>query len=247
MDANELKSAFQSLLPLPDDGAFWTGKRAELRERIASSDVAEFLTWPTIVSTMFVGDAPYIHAEMDALMANDKPRWEAAIAEDDTGSPARLLAAPWTSGNLVHQAYHLLRWEQHTGKRVDGLRSIIEIGGGYGVMAKVARRAGFDGKYLIYDVPEFSLIQRYYLEQCGIEAEYETKPAGKRSPSLLIALWSLSEIGDDERRAWLDSLKPKGYLVAAYGDQESRRLATVLGSVDRIEISHLPGNYYLLG
>jgi len=246
MDARELKASFQSLPSLPDTGSFWEGKRAELRARIANDDPAQFLTWPTIVSTMFVADAPYIRDEWDALyMSGDWGRWKQSIAEDDSGNPARLPKAPWTSGNLVHQAYHLFRWEQHSGKRVDSLKSIIEIGGGYGAMAKVAHRAGFDGKYLIVDVPEFGLLQEYHLSQCGIQVEYKTQLDRKRSPSLLIAMWSLDEMDGLAANAYLDFLKPTNVLTAAHSAATAIELSKRL-KAERIEISHLPSNFYLL-
>lgn len=246
MDANELKAAFQSLPSLPDSDSFWNRKRAELRVRIANDDPAQFLTWPTIVSTMFVADAPYIRDEWNALYTSgDWGRWKQAIAEDYAGNPVRLPEAPWTSGNMIHQAYHLLRWEQHTGKRVDSLKSIVEIGGGYGAMAKVARRAGLEGKYLIVDTPEFGLLQEYYLSQCGVKAETKTQIDRKRSPGLMIAMWSLDEIDDAEMNDYLDLLKPANVLAAAHSAEAATGLAARL-KAELIEISHLPSNFYML-
>ena len=246
MDANELKAAFTNLAPLPDGDSFWTLRRAELRARMASDDPSEFLTWSTIISTMFVGDAPYIRDEWDALLESGEwERWKQAIAEDDVGRPARLPDVDWTSGNLIHQAYHLLRWEQHTGQRITSLKSIVEIGGGYGAMAKVARRAGFGGKYLIVDTPEFSLLQKYYLSQCGVEADCRTQIVGRRSPGLLIALWSLSEIDIAQSDVYLDSIKPSGVLASANSVEIAIDLASRL-KTNQIEIDHLPGNFYLL-
>jgi len=246
VDAIELKSAFQSLPSLPDSDSFWNRKRAELRVRIAQDDPAQFLTWPTIVSTMFVADAPYIRDEWDALYTSgDWGRWKRAIAEDESGNPARLPEAPWTSGNLVHQAYHLRRWEQYSGKRIDSLKSIVEIGGGYGAMAKVAHRAGFEGKYLIIDVPEFGLLQEYHLSQCGIQVEYKMQLDRKRSPGLLIAMWSLDEMDNSSANDYLDFIKPVSVLAAAHSIKTSINLASRL-KAERIEIRHLPSNFYLL-
>ena len=246
MDADELKAAFLSLPPLPSHESFWEGKRAELRARVANDDPGAFLTWPTIVSTMFVADAPYIRDEWDVLYTSGEwGRWKQAVTEDDSGSPTRLPEAPWTSGNMIHQAYHLLRWEQYTGRRIAGMKSIIEIGGGYGAMAKVAHRAGFEGKYLIVDVPEFSLLQEYYLSQCGVEVETKTQLDRKHSPSLLIAMWSLDEMGDLAANSHLDLLRPANVLAAAHSAEIAIGLAARL-KAERIEISHLPSNFYLL-
>jgi len=215
LDAQELKRAYQSLPPLEEGNSFWRERRAELRQRIAADDPTEFLTWPTITSTMFVGEAPYIRDQYDALMRDDIDRWRKAIREDEIGQPARLSYAPDTSGNLVRQAYCLILWEMVTGKNISNLKSIIEIGGGYGAMAKIARRAGFEGKYMIYDLPELSLLQEFYLSACGIEAEFRGPTGRHRRPNLLIALWSLSEMSKQDIDSVLDNLTPAGILIAS--------------------------------
>lgn len=44
--------------------------------------------------------------------------------------------ARFTSANRVHQAYHLYRFEQTTGLRIDDFGQIVEVGGGYGAMCR---------------------------------------------------------------------------------------------------------------
>jgi len=215
LDTQELRRAYQSLPPLEAGDSFWRDRRSELRQRIAADDPAEFLIWPTITSTMFVGEAPYIREQYDALTRDDIDRWHKAIREDEIGKPARLSYAPNISGNLVRQAYCLMLWEMFTSKNLSDMKSIIEIGGGYGAMAKVARRAGFEGCYTIYDLPELSLLQEFYLSACGIEAEFRGPMGRHRRPNLLIALWSLSEMSNQDVDAILDGLMPDGILIAS--------------------------------
>lgn len=217
MNVNELRSAASILVHnIPD--TFWEYRQSELIKHIDQDDPSEFLAWPTIISTMFVGDKSTVRSELAVLRSlSDWPRWEQAIREDDFGKPERLSGETWTSGNLVHQAYHLHRWEQTNGRCIDQLQSIVEIGGGYGAMAKIARRAGFTGKYLICDIPAFALLQEYYLSQLNISVDHLTQPDGKQQADLLIALWSLDEMPIDKSQGWLSSVTADRYLLAMNG------------------------------
>jgi len=249
MNATELIDRFESLPSLSDDGAMWTTMQSALRKHVLSEEIDKFLNWSTIISAMFVGDAPYIRSEWSALEMDNWSRWSTAIAEDESGNPKRLSFANWTSGNLVHQAYHLLQWENHTGRRISELESIVEIGGGYGAMAKVARRAGFEGRYTIYDLPEYSLLQRYYLAQCGIRADCKDAVLSEDSSDLLIALWSLTEMENDVSDVYLRYIQPRSYLVGVNDVETSKHIEKELSirNLIRIEIDHLPGNFYLIG
>jgi hypothetical protein len=104
------------------------------------------------------------------------------------------------SMNLIHQAYHLTQWEQATGKRIEHLNTIVEFGAGYGAMALLCRRLGFEGQYIIYDLPEFSLLQEYYLSQFGMIDKMEWNPAEKpKDADLFMALYSISEVPFEDR------------------------------------------------
>lgn len=170
MNAGMLRTAMTDLPPL-DDASFWGMRRAEVRERVLRDDPAAFLSWPTIVSTMFVGAAPYVELERAALSAE----WRDAA----------------TDTNMTHQAYHMAEWERATGGRVCDLRSVVEFGGGYGALALVLRRYGYTGAYAIVDFPEFALLQRYYLSQHGVD---DVRWVDAPQPAdLFIGLWSLNE------------------------------------------------------
>jgi hypothetical protein len=116
------------------------------------------------------------------------------------------------SANLIHQAYHLMRWQEWTGLQIADMQTIAEIGGGYGAMALVARRLGFRGTYTIYDLPEFSLLQEYFLGNLGAQ-KVTWNPKGKKKADLLIACYSLSEMRYEESDAFLARLDSRGYLI----------------------------------
>jgi len=119
--------------------------------------------------------------------------------------------------NLIHQAYHLYQWQQATGQRIDQLSTIVEFGGGYGAMCLLSHRLGFKGRYVIYDLPEFSLLQEWYLSQHGIKPEWNPKRKPK-DVDLFMALYSLSEVEPSKRPELL--IEAGSYLFLYSGQWE---------------------------
>jgi len=95
---------------------------------------------------------------------------------------------------------------------------VIEIGGGYGSMCRLVWNLGFRGKYAIYDLPVFSVLQRLYLSETGRSVEigsplewkevftthefgalHEAIDRSLFRKSIVIATWSLSESPDATR------------------------------------------------
>lgn len=221
--------------------ALWDMKRADIHLRLARDDVRDFLGWASIISTMFVGEAPYIALERAELIAAGWGETLKAIGPEWDGQPAT---------NLLHQAYHLMQWEQRTGGRVSDLRSIIEVGAGYGAMGRVLRARGFAGRYMIIDLPEMREIQKFYLGAHGVEAQWY-RPGAEFDADLLISLWGLSETSLDERGRILENVRTRHTLLAyqdMWGDDLSNEIdlpARFSGKTTDIE--HLPGNQYLIG
>lgn len=198
----------------------WLWHCRDLRRCIEEKDLTTFLSWPVIRKTMFVGDSLIVKDELEALRnsPNGWDRWDWAIREDDFGMPERL---PWmkeTSGNMIHQAYHLSRWEETVGTLVGDLDSIVEFGGGYGAMARLVHRLGFRGRYMIYDLPEFSALQDFYLSGIGIPAMLKTTGddifPDPLDADLLIACFSLGEVSPRLRDAFLE-FPFRSYLIVS--------------------------------
>ncbi len=222
----ELLETIRSLPVIDSTGlapseSFWTENRNEVRNRILTLNPREFLQWPVVEQTMFVNYASYTVSELLYLKSRVdwKSRWAPAIVESRVGrplrygyNPLRYLKLPRSSGNLIHHAYHVSRFEEETGREVKNLNLVVEFGGGYGSMCRLFHNLGFNGKYIIYDLPEFSAIQRYYLTTLGLRVEKPSTPSfradasiscvsdlGQLDPqilgngSLFVATWSLSE------------------------------------------------------
>lgn len=191
----------------------WTDYRQSIRWHLEHNSLDDFLQWSTIQATMFVGNAPYIDFEYDCLLGSrQSAQWTKAIKENWLGKPTPF--NDFTSGNLIHQAYHLKQWYDRTKQRPGEMSSIVEIGAGYGAMALICRCMGFRGAYHIIDLPELVEIQQFYLGQNGIMAQWDSLP---QSCNLLIALHSLGEMPIEERERLLSQVAAREYLfVSSY-------------------------------
>lgn len=165
---------------------------------------------------MYRRDAPYLPSWLTYLEAHPdwSSRWRPALRESAVGDPRPFVDDRRSSGNLVHQAYQWCRFEDVTHTRLTDVEFILEFGGGYGALCRLAWALGFRGAYAIYDFPEFSALQRFYLRAHGLPASEEPR-AGSDRPGIVtlstigeldellarrrptraafVALWSLSE------------------------------------------------------
>ncbi len=193
-------------LPEPPNDShppLWSFWQHDLWRRAQDDDPGNFMYWPCVYHCMLVdhwwpdvmqAESDYLPVELNYELLN--------LARRDM--------CPTSSfRNLIHQTYHILRWQEATGLRIADMQSIYEFGGGYGAMALVCNRLGFRGDYYIYDLPEFSLLQRWYLEQCGVDNVEWDEPAGA---DLLIACYSLSETDFAERDSVLSHVPADSYL-----------------------------------
>lgn len=104
-------------------------------------------------------------------------RWRGAVRETTLGRPRPLPRCPWSSANAIFQAYHLCRFEEVTGRSLASMPLIVEFGGGYGRGCKLVHDLGFRGTYVIFDLPEVAVLQRFYLRHLGIPVT-DARPAG---------------------------------------------------------------------
>src|SRR6266436_1763512 len=229
----ELRSAFANMPDVSaneesEAGNRWAQFQKRLRSLVLSRDPREFLSWDVISKTMFLVFSPYAVRELIHLMRrnNWNSRWKDALQESPVGRPAPFLLYPQTSANLIHDAYNLYAFQEATGLVPEQFHNILEFGGGYGSMCRLLFNLGFDGRYVIYDLPTFSNLQSYYLNSLGIPVLSRSSFAGSeqgvalvsseedlvlsaepftKQRSLFIAAWSISETALDFRRRFLCS------------------------------------------
>lgn len=210
MTEQQFRTAMSNL-PEPPDGSrppYWEAWRRQLWELGKTSDPTQFMGWPPVYHTMLVNHWP---THMETEFCAIPQEWMEAAEMPHFGSPPDYHGSTPYSRNLIHQLYHLKRFEDESGVRVRELRRIDEFGGGYGAMAQVVHRLGFRGDYRIYDLPEFALLQQYYLSQFDIPVSHHSDPEGKTD--LLIACYSLSETPIPFRNQFLGRLEARNYLL----------------------------------
>jgi hypothetical protein len=209
-----------ALLPLPPEAKppYWNAWRADLRNRVLAENPLNFTGFPSVYHTMLTDHWPsQMAVEFDALPVHYK-----VIATSvnygifhDNGRISSF------GRNMIHQAYHIHRFETVTGLAVKDMQSIIEFGGGYGAMAHLVHQLGFTGDYTIVDLPEFSLLQEYYLSNVE-DAPPVNFIDSQRNPAyqadMLIACYSLSECDADTRYRFLAGTAFQHHLFL-YSDQ----------------------------
>lgn len=216
----------------------WDRNRAALRHHLKTEKLEDFLRWSTVEKTMFVGDVGFVAKEYRDIMLNGLPyitdetfnKFWPVLDETEIGNPKTLWG--WTSGNLIHQLYHLKQWLDRSGKTVDQLSSIVEVGAGYGAMALICHRLGFEGRYYIIDLPELEHIQAYYLGQTIPEARshiHWLQPSSSvKSCDLFIACHSIGEMPIVVRERLLSQVQADAYLFASSYEFEGVDNATWL-------------------
>lgn len=148
----------------------WDRLLKDLRGQLATGDPAEFLHWPVVERTMVVRRHGRVVEALAHLRARAdwRTRWRQAVRETTLGRPRPLPRCPWSSANAIFQAYHLCRFEEVTGRSLASMSLIVEFGGGYGRGCQLVHDLGFRGTYVIFDLPEVAVLQRFYLRHVGI-------------------------------------------------------------------------------
>jgi len=218
----------------------WLNARKELRRQVLEGNPLRFLTWDVVTGSMFVGNRAYIDHELAYLMQRPdwKSVWEGVIQEDPAGDPKPYKRYKRSSGNRIHQAYHLCRFQAETGLPVSRFPLIVEFGGGYGSLCRLVHKLGFRGRYILFDLPEFSALQKYYLGSLNMPLVERGAPASGKpgilctsdpdligsvtrqqaQSGLFVATWSLSEteLAFRKRFMTLPAVDAAGAFLIAY-------------------------------
>ncbi len=229
----------------------WLANINMLRYNVLNRDPRRFLRWDVISATMFIKNASYVSTELEYLKKRSdwSMRWSSAIKESPIGHPVGFPSFPTSSGNLIHHAYHAAQFEEKVEVKIHDMKSVFEFGGGYGSMCRLLFNLGFNGKYIIFDLPPFSALQRYFLKNIGLPVqsiddfkkpgvgiiclsnleELNTLFAQQKEDnrSLFIATWSISETPINIRESILPHTSRFDSFLIAYQDR--------FGEVDNLD------------
>lgn len=244
---SDLQSAFMALPnletvhALPSE-AEWISNMNRLKELVLNQNPREFLQWDVISKTMFIGYAKYIYTELKYLksLPDWDIRWRNAIKESFVGRPTPYIFYPSSSANLIHHAYHVAKFEEMTECNVQDMDFVFEFGGGYGSMCRLFYNLGFSGRYLIFDLPPFSALQRYFLKTNNLPVksigEFVDSKKGivcvsdndllediitniESANKMFVATWSISETPINIRENVLPLVNDYQAFLIAYQDR----------------------------
>jgi len=124
-----------------------------------------FLRHHLIKSTMFAHLPKEATSLQKKLLESFFPKNKLGeyLKENSEGNPILNDLEYKTSGNIIHHLYHLAKLGEELGLDINNINSYTELGGGYGNMAKIAKRINPDATYTIIDIPIFIFIQYVYL------------------------------------------------------------------------------------
>lgn len=245
---SELQTDVRELLVLettnmPPSQAAWLSYTNRLRELVLNQDPRKFLRWDVVSYTMFVAFARYVSTELKYLKHRPdwNARWRAAIKESSVGHPIPYIFYPASSGNLIHHAYHVAQFEEKTKVQVHSMGFVFEFGGGYGSMCRLFYNLGFDGGYIIFDLPLFSALQRYFLKTLGLPvksvAEFVKSKTGivcvsdiqelralltdhiEANNAMFVATWSIGEAPISIRDSVLPLISEFRLFLISYNDR----------------------------
>lgn len=144
----------------------WQDNTKNITEFFTKNFLFNFLRNQILKQTMFA-HLPSTATEIQKTLIKKQfgaIRAKSLLREHSTGSPILNDFEFATSGNSIHHLYHLAKFEKETGILLNEINSIIELGGGYGNFAKLAKKINPEITYIIIDIPIFSYIQIVYLK-----------------------------------------------------------------------------------
>jgi len=215
----------------------WIKHANRTRKLILHGNPNKFLQWIPIKDTMNATNSKFIIEELNNLKKSPywNSLWKNTIVETKIGGQLPFILYPKSSGNTIHLTYIISEFKEKTGKDFTDLNFIFEFGGGYGNLCRLIHKLGFLGKYIIFDLPIFSALQKFYLKSSGLpvytKSEIDIQKKGvfcindkvlvgmgfpNDGKSLFIATWSLSETSLKAREMIEKFLSNFNYFIMGY-------------------------------
>jgi hypothetical protein len=204
---------------------------------LKNKKLINFLRQPFIQKMFFTHNRLFIYNELRELREDKKNwnRWENLLNEDTVGDPIRYFLYLKSSGNRIRQVYHLKKFTDYADIDVKSIKNIIEVGGGYGCMARIFSKINKSCNYLIFDTEEVNCLQYYYLKLNKLNVKFETIKANfnltksiillkkklltNSGNSLFIANWSISEMPLRLREKIFKYIFNVNYILLSFQDK----------------------------
>jgi hypothetical protein len=203
---------------------------------LLSEKLSSFLRFQFIQKMFFVHNRLFILKELNQLRSSDNWKfYKKLIIEDNAGNPIRYIFYPLSSGNRIHQVYHLHILNKNFQIDLKKINTILELGGGYGSLARIFFLINNSVKYTIFDTFIVNLLQYYYLEILKLKTNFSKKKKfnfflinktkdlkfnNKRFLSdLFIANWSLSEFPLKYRNRFIKFISQSKLILISFQEK----------------------------
>jgi hypothetical protein len=204
---------------------------------LKNKKLINFLRQPFIQKMFFTHNRLFIYNELRELREDKKKwnRWKNLLNEDTVGDPIRYFLYLKSSGNRIRQVYHLKKFTDYADINLKSIKNIIEVGGGYGCMARIFSKINRSCNYLIFDTEEVNYLQYYYLKLNKLNVKFETIKANfnltksiillkkklltNNGSSLFIANWSISEMPLKLREKIFKYIFNVNYILLSFQDK----------------------------
>ena len=241
---------------IPLGTSSWENNRKEIRKAILNDNLSDFINWNVIQKTMF-----FVAPKVEYLEVISNQILSKSIKEFKLGNPKPYFLDSSTSGNLIHHAYSISQLLKKCDLKE--FNNVVEFGGGYGSMCRLFKNMGYTDKYIIFDLPEFSALQRFYLSSVNVNYTKNVTFTGEMThldnnklSTLFIATWSLSEMPISLREDLLKNLSFEYCIIAFqsefdginnidYFNNFKNRYKNI--NFDIYPIEHLKNHFYLVG
>ena len=210
----------------------------EIISLINKKKLINFLRSPFIQKMFFIHNRLFIKNELNEIKKDKNffPLWKNLLKEDEVGDPIRYFLYPESSGNRIRQVYHLKKFCDFSNINIKLIKKVLEIGGGYGCMARIFSKINKKIKYIIFDTFEVNLLQYYFLKLNKLETDIENNKSKinlissintvnnsinycNNSRTLLIANWSLSEMPIKLRNKIFKLIFKIPYILISFQDR----------------------------
>lgn len=202
----------------------WHNNLNELINKLKKNRIKDFLKIDVVRRTMYVARANYTLQELNYLPTKKY------LKENFVGSPIMFYKKPIYSSQRIHHQFLLYSFDIEFENFINDINIIFEFGGGYGSMCENIFRHNYKGEYVIFDFKEFSVLQKYYLNNTlshksfnkimfinDLKNSRAIENKINSSNSLFIATWSLSETDLKTRNLFDENiLKNFDYYLIAF-------------------------------
>ena len=194
--------------------SYWNKRRSELRNRIIKEGPENFLQWNLNENNHQGFSAPQRLQELKAESGWEK--FKELLDIGPHGNPFFQEGLDGVHQNMIIQCHRLKTLLDNIEPKKP-IRHILEFGCDYGAMCKLIKSLWFKGEYHLYDFPEYSALQQWFLEKNEIDNFFcwsDTKYVPIKI-DLFISMFALAEAPPELRTFFLDKIQAD-YIYIGY-------------------------------